>query len=562
MTDAFSTLPSTFWIVAGPAIAVFLWLGIARGRFYLRFFQQEEYDGPRFLAWMGTNRAFDITASLGLIAAFALIAVGDASGLPWLETLGAIFLPIGGLTGILRTRAYRNAKKPLIMTQRARRILNVYTVLADLLLLAGTAVVIYAYGRTPVFSGAAWAALLAVVWVQLLPLLLVLANALLSPAEKRVKAGFRAEAVEKLSRLNPTVIGITGSFGKTSTKHILGHILSAYAPTLMTPGSVNTEMGITRIIREKLTPDIRYFIVEMGAYGPGSIARLCRLAPPDTAIITAVGDAHYERFKSLAAVAQTKFELAEATFEKGGTVTVNRDGVPADLLAEQTGRRQGHYQFVGQAPAPENDITLKDIALTADGLCLHLMDGDEDITLDVPIYGRPQAGNIAAAAATARRLGMPWAAIKAALKTMPQVKHRLDVTKTPDGIAIIDDAYNSNPIGFAAGLECLDALRKEGGRRILITPGMVELGERHDSEHERLGHLAAKHCDIIAVVTPERIPSFVDALADAGNSGAITVKSFTEQADAENWVRSTWGEGDAVLFENNLPDLYETKIRL
>ncbi len=145
------------------------------------------------------------------------------------------------------------------------------------------------------------------------------------PNETAVQKRFWSEAHQKLLSLKPTIVGITGSYGKTSTKHLLGHILEMQAPTLITPGSVNTPMGIARVVRERLAAHHRFFVCEMGAYGPGSIERLCRLAPPDVAVITAIGMAHYERFKTLDTVARTKFELAEAVAEKNGTV----------ILAEQ-----------------------------------------------------------------------------------------------------------------------------------------------------------------------------------------------------------------------------------
>src|ERR1700683_3694665 len=130
------------------------------------------------------------------------------------------------------------------------------------------------------------------------------------------------------------VIAVTGSYGKTSVKHILGHVLETAAPTLITPGSVNTAMGIARVIRERLQPHHRYFVVEMGAYGPGSIRRLCALTPPKMGIVTAIGMAHYERFKSLEAVAAAKFELAEAVAANGGKTIA-----AADVLAFAAPRR-------------------------------------------------------------------------------------------------------------------------------------------------------------------------------------------------------------------------------
>jgi UDP-N-acetylmuramoyl-tripeptide--D-alanyl-D-alanine ligase len=317
-------------------------------------------------------------------------------------------------------------------------------------------------------------------------------------------------------------------------------------------------MGITRVIRESLTPDHQYFIVEMGAYGPGSIARLCRLTPPDIAMISAVGAAHYERFKSLDTVAKAKFEIAEACFENGGKTIVNQNGIPTDLLIDRLKTIEGPYIKVGHT---DGDLTIKNISMSEGGLQVDIRIAGEYHTLKAPLFGEHQGENIALAAACANAVGMPWAAIKGALLSTPQINHRLEVIKSINAPTIIDDAYNSNPIGFAAALACLDVLRRPDGRRILITPGMVELGEKHESEHERLGQTAAKHCDIILVVTPARIPSFLKGL-EAANQGNVTVMTFDTQQAAENWARNNWRAEDVVLFENNLPDIYEADIQL
>jgi UDP-N-acetylmuramoyl-tripeptide--D-alanyl-D-alanine ligase len=563
-----------------PGLLLALWFAFERGKSLLMFFQQEEYDGPRFIVWLHENRAYDKRASLWL--ALALLVgtvsqtlltggVGDALKLagPAVWPLMAIAL----IHGALQSRAVRaGSKKPLVMTARAKRIFTSFLALmTGLLVLIAVAASLAPMGTQVSVDisafdfyllgydwRAALAALLLIGFAQVAPFVLVLANKLLEPAEERVKAKFRAEAGAKFTELQPKVIAITGSFGKTSTKHILQHILANAAPTLATPGSVNTDMGITRVIREQLTPDHQYFIVEMGAYGPGSIARLCRLTPPDVALITAVGAAHYERFKTLETVARAKFEIAEATFARGGRTVVNMDGIPRNLLDERLAAVTGDYTLVGTA-AEANGVQVTGYKATRDGLQVDIDDGGETHTLKVPLYGRHQAGNVALAAACARAIGLPWAAIKGALASMPQIRHRLEVTRASGQPTIINDAYNSNPVGFAAALETLDVLVEAGGRRILITPGMVELGEKHAEEHARLGELAAKHADIVAVVTPERIPSFVKALEGA-NDGSVTVMTFATQDAAEKWARKNWRAGDAVLFENNLPDLYEAKV--
>lgn len=563
----------------------YLWFAGARGAALMMFFQQEEYDNSRFLTWMREKRAYDKSASLWFAAAAVLSAAlhgewvaGVLASAPYFAMV-PFFMVLGGtLHGVARSAgAMRDNKKPLVYTDRVKRILAVYHLLAAALLVAVLAVASLApFGATYSVSyeenAASWLdrleflslthdwrlaafSLLAVGAAQTLPFLIVAANKLLEPYEERVKARFRNEAVEKFNQLAPKVVAITGSFGKTSTKHILAHILDAAAPTLATPGSVNTEMGITRVIREQLSPDHRYFIVEMGAYGPGSIARLCRLTPPDVALVTAVGAAHYERFKTLETVAKAKFEIAEAVFKKGGRAVVSTDGIPPHLLAERTKAVPGEYVTVGSGGM----IAMAGYDMTPDGLEIRLVDGADAHTLKVPLFGGHQASNILMAAATARALGLPWAAIKGALASVPQIRFRLEVAKTPDGPALINDAYNSNPIGFAAALECLDVLVKPGGRRILVTPGMVELGELHEAEHERLGALTAQHTDIVCVVTPDRIPCFLKGL-EAGNDGSTTVMTFGTQDAAEKWVQANWQPADAVLFENNLPDLYEADV--
>ncbi|WP_308910980.1 UDP-N-acetylmuramoyl-tripeptide--D-alanyl-D-alanine ligase [Pseudokordiimonas caeni] len=518
-----------------------------RGLALMKFFQQEEYDGRRFLGWFRHARAFDCAASLWWLAAVVIAIAGYRAP-------GVVLTLIGFGHGILLSRrASRDAKKALVMTERVKRIHLVYLCLAGLL----AAYIGHDLSKSEdeAFLNASYEGLLLIPFVQLLPLLIVLANFLLSPFEARVKARFRAEAVEKFNRLAPKVIAITGSFGKTSTKHILHHILSAAAPTLSTPGSVNTDMGITRVIRESLTPEHGFFIVEMGAYGPGSIARLCKLTPPDVGLITAVGAAHYERFKSLETVAKAKFELAEATFRRGGPVIVNAGGIAPELLAERMQAVQGDYRLLGEGGA----LVLEKSEMTADGLVLSLREGEATETLTVPLWGHHQAGNVALAALTARALGLPWSAIRGALATMGQIRHRLEVTKAPGQPTIVNDAYNSNPVGFKAALETLDVLKAEGGKRILVTPGMVELGARHDEDHFELGKAAATHADIVAVVTPDRIPTFVQGLKAAGT--AVEIREFAKQDEAEAYVRGIVKAGDVVLFENNLPDLYEAKVR-
>jgi UDP-N-acetylmuramoyl-tripeptide--D-alanyl-D-alanine ligase len=361
------------------------------------------------------------------------------------------------------------------------------------------------------------------------------------------------------------VIAITGSYGKTSTKQILAHVLSTVAPTLATPGSVNTPLGIARIVREQLKPQHRFFIAEMGAYGPGSIARLCDLAPPDLAAITAVGEAHYERFRSLETVAEAKFEIAAAALARGGHVVVNADQVERRFHGPHVAASPDRYTLVttdatGAEPGADTCV-ISDAEQTIEGIALTLGHGGETYHLTAPLYGLHHCANVALAFVLARRLGVPAESIVAALRSTPQVQHRLQVIRAEGRPTLIDDAYNSNPVGFTSALALLDCLAGTGGRRVLVTPGMVELGERHEAEHQRIGRLAGDVVDLALVIGPERIPSFLDGFEQGSRPGR-TLHRFSSFAEAKRWLDANAARDDVVLIENDLPDLYERRIRL
>jgi len=254
-------------IPLGVALA-FAYFASRRLMTYLHIFQQEEYDGARFARWLVATGSVDKKLSLALMAVGGVMVLIGGLG-AWLSA--ALFIAVA----IREADPRRQAKKPLVLTARAKRIFAVALTIA----IASGAAVACVGGNAALF----------ILPVQLLPIDLVVANLLLVPFEARIQQGFWREAHDKLMKLSPVVIGITGSYGKTSVKHILGHILEAASSVLITPGSVNTPMGIARIVRERLRAEHRYFVVEMGAYGPGSIARLCRLAPPTLGVITAIG---------------------------------------------------------------------------------------------------------------------------------------------------------------------------------------------------------------------------------------------------------------------------------
>ncbi len=542
-------------LLLGLLIVAFAGLRLAA---LLLFFQQEEYDGRRFLHWVRRAGARDrwtsLAAAVGLVLGF--------SPQEWLQEIGLGVVVLGLAEGLRRSFfVLRRAKKPLKLTARARRILGV-AVLFAVAEIGGLGLAMFFFSPQPPVL-AVMAGVMTVILAQTAPWLLVAANALLMPLERRIQRRYRAEAVAKLAVVDPVIVGITGSFGKTSTKHILGHLLEGLGPTLITPGSVNTEMGIVRIIRERLEPRHRFFIVEMGAYGEGSIANLCRLTPPRLGILTAVGEAHYERFRNLKTVARAKMELAQAVWTAGGALVAIVDGIAdrglrQDLLARRCGGR-----VVRVGSDADSDWRLLEWGEDEDGLVVDLRTpAGEQMRWRLPLHGRHQAWNLLAAAAAAHELGMPPAAIAGALASLRPVAHRLAVTRSAAGVTVIDDAYNSNPEGFRSALELLDRLgRTQKGRRILLTPGMVELGDRHDEAHRALGRYAAGRVDVALLVRPERFPSFEEGLRAAAGERGPQIHHFVRQAAAESWLKTHARAGDVVLIENNLPDLHESPPR-
>jgi UDP-N-acetylmuramoyl-tripeptide--D-alanyl-D-alanine ligase len=430
------------------------------------------------------------------------------------------------------------------MTARAKRIY--WTAMCILIVIA----VVCTLLRAPLII---W-----VLLVQLIPFGLVAGTALTAPYEKKTQQRFWNEAHAKLGSLKPTVVGITGSYGKTSTKHLLGHILELQAPTLITPGSVNTPMGIARIVRERLASHHRFFVCEMGAYGPGSIARLCRLAPPDIGLITAIGMAHYERFKTLDAVAQTKFELAEAVATRGGSVIIAEQVLEFAAARAFLDRHRRTTIVVGTGA--DCHLRIISSAQTVSGIQAEVIWHGAAFTLKAPLYGEHHISNMAISFAGASCLGVAPEDAILALASVPQISHRLEVKQSPSGARLIDDAYNSNPVGFASGLRLLAQLQNDDGRRILVTPGMVELGPAHDEEHRKIGELAAQYVDVLLPVLPQRIAALTEAYA-AANPKGIIIPCVNFEA-ARTWMNQNAGPADVILLENDLPDLYEKKLRI
>jgi UDP-N-acetylmuramoyl-tripeptide--D-alanyl-D-alanine ligase len=289
-----------------------------------------------------------------------------------------------------------------------------------------------------------------------------------------------------LGRIDPTVVGVTGSSGKTSTKDLLAQVLTLRGPIVAPPGSYNTEIGLPLTV---LSADdtTRTLVLEMGARGVGHIAYLCRIAPPDVGVVLNVGSAHLGEFGGREAIARSKAELVEA-LPQAGTAVLNADD---PLVRQMTERTSARVMMFGESV--HSDVRADQIALDDRGRAsfrLVTPSGQQQVTLSV--VGEHQVPNALATAAVAETLGLPVDEVAEALSAATaRSRWRMEVVERPDGVTVVNDAYNANPESMRAALKALAAIGR--GRRTWAVLGeMKELGEASESEHDALGRFALR----------------------------------------------------------------------
>ena len=525
---------SNLWLALVPLAAVQLYLVWRRLLAYLRFFQQEGYENLRFLKW---TRARSLTDPAFLVAvASAFLGPKFPLSIAILSFL--VFLALA----LAQPDPRSTGKISLRLTDRAKRIL----ITTFVVVVAVWGGLLSVNPAEPVRTG--FVASSAV--FLLLPVLLLVGNTLLMPYEQLVQRRFEQDAKRLISDVHPFIVGITGSYGKSSTKSMLAHFLRFKGPTLAASGSINTLMGVTRHIRENLVPGDQFMVVEMGAFRVGSIRRLCQLTPPSAGIITAVGEMHLERFGSTEEIVRAKSELAQA-LPPGSFLVANADSPGALRIAR--GATHCKVLLYGETSSQTLDTRLKDVVFTSKGTSFRLETREAEYSCFVPLLGRPIILNLAGAFTLAVRMGMSPALVIAAMTTLRPVANRLEVVEE-DGITWVRDAYNSNPIGFRAALEVAAALPVS--RRILVTPGVVELGPEQVEANRKLAAEAAAVCDFTVVVSDTNRSAFEAGHRDAGKPGTLVpVETRTE---AFRWLRDRLRSGDSVILENDLPDLYES----
>jgi UDP-N-acetylmuramoyl-tripeptide--D-alanyl-D-alanine ligase len=535
--------------------AALVWLGwmTRAGLMGARMYQIEEYEGLRLLAWSRQRVWLAPSATLaGAALALVIALAGLATPADWRRAVAGLAWLAGAAVTMALWRALP-AKKALVYTQRMRRILGV----AAALVVIVAALLVWALLTQAPASVALFGGAVIVVGSPLIVApLLISANWLLKPVEARIQAGFVARARAKYSRLAPLTIGVAGSYGKTSVKHILAALLQPAMETLPTPKSYNTLMGVTRAINEYLEPRHRAFVVEMDTYAVGEIAAMCRLVDPTMALVTSVGPQHLERFGAVERIADALYELIAALPAGAPAVIYGGEALAAGLAerAAAAGYQVVRYGMEGEDAGPL-DVIASEISVDeratrftwrwpAEGL---------EQRVAIPLLGQHNVLNVSAALVVIHLLGLPVdEAARDALRLEP-APHRLQLIPSPGGMTIIDDSYNANPVGVHNGLEVLRQMR--GRHKILVTPGLVELGAVEEAENRRFGEHAATVCDHVILVGARQTQPIAEGLRAGGLPDERThvVESLDEVTAT---LARIAGPGDVTLFANDLPDTY------
>lgn len=511
---------------------------------FLHMLQLESYHQDGFIRYLKAqaHKTIFVTFLLTVLVFIAEAILQNVfwDNLPLAQMLGLIVYGVVGMIyGILGMMMMRNAKKKIVFTARMKRLYLFVGIgmMAVQLLLLIPAQIFHVLVIALIFA--------------FLPLFVYLGNEIAQPFENLIYAKFFTVARDKLAGYQSMIkIGITGSYGKTSAKFILGTILSEKYKVKVTPHSYNTPMGVCRVINDDLDDRYEVFIAEMGARYVGDIQQMCALVRPQYGLITSVGPQHLETFGNVETVAKTKYELIEA-LPQDGVAFFPHDGGICDTLYEKTDKKKKRFGLVTSETVL--DLTADDIRVGPDGSDFSLATATgEKASCHTRLLGKHNILNILGAATVAQTLGLSLEEIAKGIEKIEPIEHRLQIVPTNNGITVIDDAFNASPIGTRAAL---DVLSQFDGRKIIITPGLVELGEKEAEENIAFGQAMAEVVDIAILVGEKRAMQMAQGL-DKANFNKENIYIVASLNKATEQLAAISQIGDVILFENDLPDNY------
>lgn len=533
---------------------------ILRGRYFLHIFQQSGYKPGEFWQWIIrhwnkrviTPEHVLYNVVIAILLFFLSTAITGSASILILTLFGlAWFGPFDYYRG-------EKPKKPLVFTPRMIRLTIPFAIISSLLPLL-TSYIAFT-GNIP-FTNAQLSSdllysvdiyILSFGWVfgnAIIPFFIFTAALVTAPVENYVHRHFIRLAKQKLESMpDLTVIAITGSYGKTSTKFMIRDLLSERFSVCSTPGSYNTPMGICKVINEDLEAHHQILVLEMGARYEGNIDELCDIAEPDISVITNIGIAHLETFGSQDAIARTKSTLIKRT-RKNGTAVLNADddrvAAMADLRDDLT---------IVSVGLDNGDIRASDIQYNQKGMRFTATVKGESEAFTTKLLGVHNVRNLLLAIGVAGVFDIRLTTMALAAARMQPVEHRLEL-KHQGELTVIDDAFNSNPTGARNAVEILSEF--DSGRRIIITPGMIELGDLQETKNRDFGQqIGEANLDLVILVGEKQTEPIREGIRATGFN-TENIRTARSLYEANRMMQDFAQPGDVVLYENDLPDSFD-----
>ena len=524
-------------------IAVYLYI-IYASKKSIHMLQQNLYnENNRYIKWVFKNKrqTFCNINVYGIVfAVLLLFSLMEELDIFFLGTMILVYLVSFYIDR--QKRKLDQNKKPLVITKRVKRLIFTLTIL-------------YVIPLVFIFLDEQYRDVTLIVIAALTSLnyiMVYLANVINHPVERIIYHKFEKQAKNKLKSMpDLKIVGITGSYGKTSCKNVLNDILNIKYTSLATPKSINTFNGLMMIINNNLTKLEDVFIAELGAYVKGEIKGLCKLVTPKYGIITTIGTAHLATFGSEQNIIDGKMELIESLPEDGIGV-LNKDD-PKQKSYKIKNPNPCKILWIGM-DSDGVDVKASNIKCTNKGTKFDItFKGDKKkYPFETKLLGKHNVYNILSAVALGKSFGLSIKELQQGVKRVQPVEHRLEI-KPLGNFYQIDDAYNSNPIGAKSALDVLDMME---GTKVVVTPGMIELGDKEDELNKEFGRQMAKVADFVILVGKKKTEPI--------RQGLIEKKFKEDNIFITNDVREAYklisklkNKKDLyALFENDLPDTY------
>lgn len=513
----------------------------------LHMLQQNLYnENNRYLKWVyrNANQFINMEIVAIFIALLGLFVIYDLEGISLLAFFTICLVYVYCFYRLRRIKANTKTKKPLVVTKRVKRLITtislIYLIFFILLLIN--------YNNV----NDLWLYILVLtLLIYLNTIVVYIANIINKPIERMVYKHYERLAKNKLkSMTNLKIIGITGSYGKTSSKNILSDILNVKYDAFASPKNLNTFLGLMSTINNNLDKFTEIFIAEMGAYVKGEIHGLCELVNPKYGILTKIGTAHLETFGSEENIVEGKFELIEY-LPKDGVGVLNKDD-PKQVSYKL--KNTCKIIWIG-IDNEDCDVRAIDIKCSNVGTTFKVKFKDDDklYKFTTKLLGKHNVYNILASIALGKEFNIEIADLISSVALVKPVEHRLEL-KRLGNFYQIDDAYNSNPVGAK---NALDVLEMMPGIKVVVTPGMIELGKKEEYYNEEFGKQIASVADYVVLIGKKRTLPILEGLKQKGyDKDRIIV--YNDVRDAYSFISNLKEKKEVyALFENDLPDSYD-----